>query len=91
MKPFTIRVFPNENGKAGEKSLSVMDELISELFEDESPINLQYSSVDGDSGYNSIFELEFNVFFDYFSKYGIEGLTDEIERLKIFQFKNKNV
>ena len=89
MKPFTIRVFPNENGKAGEKSLSVMDELINELFEDESPINLQYSSVDGDSGYNSIFELEFNVFFDYFSKYGIEGLTDEIERLKIFQFKNK--
>lgn len=91
MKPFAIRVFPYKNGKANSKILSIIDELTCELFSDESIINLHYTSVDGDTGYNPIFEIEFKVFFDYFSQHGFEGLTDEIERFKLFQSQKKNV
>ena len=91
MKPFAIRVFSYKNGKANSKILSIIDELTCELFSDESIINLHYTSVDGDTGYNPIFEIEFKVFFDYFSQHGFEGLTDEIERYKLFQSQKKKM
>ena len=89
IRPFTVNIQPHESGKANSDCLFRMNELMKQFFKEESPIDLQYLAVDGDYGYNSEFEIQFDIILNHLNTYGIEGLGEIIQKLKNDQAEKK--
>lgn len=71
IRPFIVNIQPHESGKENLDCLFRMNELTKQFFKEESPIDFLYLAADGDYGYNSEFEIQFNVILNHLNAFPI--------------------